>query len=499
MSYNIQQSDISILSQSNRTVYLRAELLSNNFKLLKYIDGEIISDDYSVDADSDIRRTYNARFIVLNNSVLSDFTNSVWLDKYVRIFTGLLSQRTGEIQWYPMGIYMLRDISYSYDANSRELTLSCVDMMAKLTGDRNGRVSGLSKKILAGAPIHNAVIDTISQLGNITKYRIDNGGKVVPYDLEFGADISVYDILKELRDLYPGWEAFFDDDCFIYQQYPTRISDPIVLDAETISPLIISERTDLAFNEIKNVIEVWGKCLSTDYYTDNVTYNLNTYNATFAGVSNLTNGLMLGFKACSDNIDGASFKVNGFTSYKITSGSGDITSGMIKNGLSYVLKFVSNGSESYFSFCGQYQICAIAKLMSAMPSEEKQIFDKENEPTTNISYVINPESPFCCDIDGVGEIRQVCEGDNFENIYSDDLASQRAKYELWKSTDLLDNITLQMIEIPWLDVNQKIEYTSNITGETNVYIVKQKQGSSTEGVMTLSCTKFQPIYSWASF
>jgi hypothetical protein len=121
-----------------------------------------------------------------------------------------------------------------------------------------------------------------------------------------------------------------------------------------------------------------------------------------------------------------------------------------------------------------------------------------NNPTRNISYVVEPNSPFCRDLEGVGEIRDILSSGEYENIYSEDLATERAKYELWKATDLLDTITLNMIEIPWLSVNQKIRYTSNVTGVTDTYIVKKKTGSSTGGTMTITCQRFQPLYPWTT-
>ena len=53
-----------------------------------------------------------------------------------------------------------------------------------------------------------------------------------------------------------------------------------------------------------------------------------------------------------------------------------------------------------------------------------------------------------------------------------------------------------MIEIPWLGVNQKIEYTPGITGEKTVYMVKSKSGSTTGGTMTINAVRFQPLYPW---
>ena len=95
-----------------------------------------------------------------------------------------------------MGIFAFSTGSYSYDATTKELSLSCVDRMAELTGDLNGKVSGLSTTIPAGSNIRNSLISTVTQIGKISKYRIDDVGQTVPYDLEFNTGANTFDIIK---------------------------------------------------------------------------------------------------------------------------------------------------------------------------------------------------------------------------------------------------------------------------------------------------------------
>lgn len=501
MSYIPQQSDLQILKQSDRSgVKSKIELLSkSNLKVIEQLEGELIEDDYSLDADSDIRATYNLKLVIKDSTFTISRSNKIWLDKYIKVYIGLYSIRLKDTIFYPIGIFAFSTGNYSYDATTKELSLSCVDRMAELTGDLNGKVSGLSTKIPVDSKIRDSMVSTITQLGKISKYRIDDVGQTVPYDLEFNTGATTFDIIKELRDLYPGWETFFDDDTFVCQKYPTCETDPVVLDSETISPLVISEDTSIDFSQIKNVIELWGKCLDSDYYTETVTYGSAKYTGTYSGVSALSNGKLFGFLAPSTNTGNDYFQVNSLTSYQIFGENNTVLSaGKIQSGHAYVVKYVTLGSSGYFYFCGEYQISAVAILVSAEPDSTEKASDLTNNPTRNISYVVEPNSPFCRDLEGVGEIRDILSSGEYENIYSEDLATERAKYELWKATDLLDTITLNMIEIPWLSVNQKIRYTSNVTGVTDTYIVKKKTGSSTGGTMTITCQRFQPLYPWTT-
>jgi len=500
MAYIPQEFDLQLLNQSDRAVYAKIELLDKpTFKIIGSLDGVLTEDDYSVDADSDIRTTYNLKVFVKDSSFVIGNSNKIWLDKYIKIYIGVYSTSLKDVIYCPIGVFLFNSANYSYNATTKELSLSCVDRMSELTGERNGQVSGLSTKISEGTNIREAIISTITQLGGITKYRVEDIGKTVPYDLEFSTGANAYDIVKELRDLYPGWETYFDSETFICQPYPTCESDPVMLDSATIAPLIVSEETQIDFTQIKNVIELWGKCLDANYYTETVTYSSAKYTGNYTGVSALVNGKTFGFLAPITNTGNDYFQVNSLTSYQIFGENNTaLAAGKIQSGHAYVVKYVVSGSSGYFYFCGEYQISAVAILVSAEPDSATKAADLANNPTRNISYVVEPTSPFCRDLEGVGEIRNILSSGEYENIYSEDLATQRAEYELWQSTDLLDTITLEMIEIPWLGVNQKIEYTSNITGVTDTYIVKKKTGSSTVGMMTITCQRFQPLYPWTT-
>lgn len=490
--YTPTQDDIRILTQSTRNVYCYIDILNDHFKKIGTLDGEVINDSYSFNADSDVRKTMNLSIHVVNSSLMIGRDKKIWFDKYLDVSMGIKNVRAGEIVRYPIGTFLFYDIGYDFDAQNRLLTLSLVDRVADLNGDRRGVLAGTGTVIPADSDIRQAMVDTITTLGGIKKYRIDDIQKTVPYDLEFSQGATVWDIVKELRDLYPGWESFFDGDTFIHQAYPTTTSAPVVIDDTILRPLVISESIQNQMNSIKNVVEVWGKCLDADYYTETVSANGSAITATYTGVNTLAIGSTFGFKAPASNSGACTLKINAFTAYPIYGENNtNLTAGQITAGKSYVVKY-KNG---YFYFQGEYQIAAIAKLVTKEPSDAEKAFDLANEPTDNIVYVIEPESPYAVDV--IGEMRVNHSGGEYDNIYSEELAVQRAQYDLWLATDMQETINLQCVDVPWLDVNQKIRYTSYTTGETHDYIIVTKNGSTTEGLMIINCTKFQPLYSWA--
>ena len=400
--YNIQQAGLDILRQSNQVIYVKLELLNQQFQIIDELQGEMIDGSHSIDSESDIRTTANISFVVKDSTYLVGSDRKIWLDKYVRLYIGVLYQRSQEILWYPMGTFLFNENSYSYDSTSRTLSVNLLDLMCKLTGIRNGQVKGLLHTIPSGSDIRGSMIAILSEGGEFYNYIIDDIGKTVPYDLEFSASTTVYEMIKKIRDLYPAWETYFDDITFICKEIPMCIDDNIVLDAEIIAPLVKSENLSNTFEKVKNVTDIWGKC-----------------------------------------IEG-------------------------------------------------YQVHAIVKEYSIEPT----ILEKENdiiyESCTNIKYVINPDSPY--GVDKIGEIRQVLSGGEYENIHTDELCLLRAEYENWRTTRLQDTISLETMMIPWLGVNQKIEYKSKITNVTEQYITKSINRSLSDWTQTIDMIKFYPLY-----
>ena len=53
-----------------------------------------------------------------------------------------------------------------------------------------------------------------------------------------------------------------------------------------------------------------------------------------------------------------------------------------------------------------------------------------------------------------------------------------------------DTINLTMVIVPWLEVNQKVSFTSKLTGVTEQYMISNISWSTLDGTMTMSMYKF---------
>jgi len=491
--YNVTNEDLDILSQKTKELKIQLQILNDQFQPIDVLQYDLISGSYSCDASSDIRRTLSLVLHVKDKSYLVSESSKIWFNKYIKVYIGIKQIRTQEILYYPMGLYVFSEQSYQYDATTNSLTLKLLDIMSLLTNVRNGAVGALTTTIPVNSNIRDAMISAISQLDTIQKYLIGNVGNgtniTVPYDLTFNSGCTVYDIVAKLRDLYIGWEIFFDEDMFVCQKVPMCIDDPIVLDYQTIidKQLLISEQRSNKFEEVKNVMLVYGKQITTDRYTETCTISGSQYNATFTDLTALESGIIYAVKLPSQNLSNATLKINSFTTYPITDASEIVLDVGVINGYS-AFKF----KDSKFLYLGQYQVSGLAMLVSVLPNTTQQNAYKTKYNCSNVQFVVNADSPYT--VDKIGEILEVKSGSDFENIYANDLALQRAVYELWKTSRLTDSIVLEFQNVFWLGVNQKISYQSKVTGEINQYIIKSISMSLLDGKMTVNAMTFYPTY-----
>ena len=98
----------------------------------------------------------------------------------------------------------------------------------------------------------------------------------------------------------------------------------------------------------------------------------------------------------------------------------------------------------------------------------------------------------------VGTLRIVLSGDEYDNIWSDDLAMQRAKFELYQRCRLLDTVSINILPQYWLDTNWLVEITlPNKNGEetTDQYLIKSISTSGgVDGTQTVTMMKYYPYY-----
>lgn len=351
------QTDYDLSQLKVRNQRIKVDLLNFNFQTVNSLEGKVTDGSISIDATSDIRRTCNITLVVENSENILTPGGQVWLDKFIKVYVGTDNPRNGnETVWNNMGLFLINNPESVYNATTNTITFEGLDLMAKLTGRRNGQLPAVTTVVPAESKVADVVKQTITQLGGFDKYIIQDAGYEIPYDIKKDMGSTIYDLLVEIRDLYSDWEMFFDvDGVFHWQQIPNGINEPVVLDFNQLKQkVIISETVDVDFENVKNHIIVYGRLLD--------------------------NGEQV-MATSTDTI----------------------------------------GSSPY-------------------------------------------------NVDSIGRINYIVDD---EKIYNNDLAQQRADYELFLHARMNDSITLEIVPLYWLnDVNVKIAHTNKNVGIEGEYLIK---------------------------
>lgn len=504
----ITQKDIKVLTQSIIQTSIELRFVDDKSKVYEAIEGQVLSGSLTVDSESNVRRTLSLELYVDKKAFTISEDNTLFITKYVDVIYKMKYIPTDELLEYHIGQFLFTNMSIQYNATTHSLSVSCSDRMANFNGDRAGTLRMLSTLIEEGSDKRNALVSLmdkhdvskyiieIKPWGNVAQYDEYEWDKI-PYDLQFSVGDSAWSIVEKFLEVTPGHEAFFDLDTFIFRQIPTGDAEMVQANDDILQPLVISESPVSDITQIKNSIEIWGASLESDYYTSNCVSSGSRYSLgipqfkSYSDTSenSIKNGVIISFKADRSNQANSTIKINTLPEYPIVDANGaGLPANTMTKDVSYVLKF----QNSKFYYMGMYQIHSIIKLVSQEPTPSQKEQDKIENGCSSIYYQVNPQSPFT--IEKIGEIRKPLYGGVYENITSEDLAMQRGRHELYKCARLTDGLTLTLVYVPWLDVNRKIEYTSNSSGVKKQYLIKNITTSFTSGDCSMSLISYYPDY-----
>lgn len=547
----VTQEDLLIVLQhsANPCLKLKTDILDENKKIIGTIEWGLQSGSMSINGESDVRRTAN--FTVqptLKEKVKLTENSILWLNKDIQISIGLYNPRTRDYKFYPLGCYVYTDTSGTYDATTDNLTINCADFMKKLDGTKNGQLGSLiisfpayqeneeTGEVIEYNIIRNAVIEVLEKLARITNHRIDDIGEykalpeyneaweeyrkenvtwnTIPYDQEFSAGCSVLSILTTFRDLYPNYEMFFsmEDNTFICQLKPMCYEDDIFIDDSFLKRVLISENTSVDMTTVRNICEVWGQVIETDFYNEECTYADNIYSSTIEEYEEgYFNGDTIALKIPSVNQEGAQLKINEYDAIPILNEATEeqIKANELKQNEVYAFKIkkkrVDENDEVKAYLLGQWQVHAInvltngkksGKFVTSSDGEEYELYSKEYFQKfyncERVDMTIVQDSPFV--IEKLGEILDVKVSGEFDNIISNDLAADRAKWENWKNSRLTDNITITTALLPFIDVNKKVSYRRSDSDREHQYIISSVSHDFAGYTTTITMYRFYPLY-----
>lgn len=587
MATTITAAQVNTAKQTMRNITVRIDVLNYDYSIGGSLSGNVIDGNISINSNSDIRRTLSISTIV-TDQVNIDVNSKTWFDKYIQVYVGIDEQASGETAWTNMGVYIINQPTYSYDAETFTMAFEAVDLMGLLTGLRKGNL--LEEYFIPQGSNVKEVMTAVMTENGFERYvisecmNVDGSIQEVPYDMNFDLGSTWYNILDTLRQILPQYQIYFDaDGVFHYELLPLTNEEPVRVDDTLWSENVLNESVNIDFQSVKNKVKIYGATHDASFYPAETTYDsgIITFDVAELTDADLYDYAMIGFffenTIGSQNVDIQIKLKNGETLGKarpIVRSNGSAVHSF--EGETYYTVMYQEVADNWL-LLGHYQ--AIGEWQDNNPDSPFYVGNTEMKYwAKDVQMIPDPTAPqyvyfsiwpnkwmggdygddgdtigfkilgtqqnvyaqllqmhlngrplaikvygqpssqairydegatyYVKKISGdwywmgkttpqstFGVVPIVLYGGDYDNIMTDELAVERARWEIYQRCRLNDAITIESVPIYWLDVGWKVEYTPLGGIVTNQYMVDSVHVNlAHNGTQSISLSRFFPYY-----
>lgn len=155
------QEQLNVQKYNLRRKHIKLELLDDTLKPIDSLEGTAIGGSITGNANNDIRYSGSitiaipthrtgTNFLEQNDGYTIAAGGKIWLDKRLRIYVGIENPKTKEIVWNNLGIYYIDKPTRNFSTSEYSVTFDCADQMLKLSGARQGQLTGITTVIPQG-------------------------------------------------------------------------------------------------------------------------------------------------------------------------------------------------------------------------------------------------------------------------------------------------------------------------------------------------------------
>ena len=281
-SLNVGSQEIALVKQNNQRRYVKLQVLNRDWRSVAVIQGKLVSCNVSIDGSENVKRTASVSietehdYVNTPNGII-DLQRDLPIDSYIKLWAGIEDANTLRVRWYSQGVFIITQSSYNFDPATRTLSMTLADLMTDLNGERGGelhaytsivknkqRCDDVIKNVLELIGINTYSIEPITVLRPVNEPFDENATEddyYIPYDMNFSVGVTAYEIINKIVGLYPYYEMGFDENGMFYVRKEMLEQDDsyVVINAEDIASLVLSEDVSIDWNYVRNHIEVWGK------------------------------------------------------------------------------------------------------------------------------------------------------------------------------------------------------------------------------------------------
>lgn len=475
----------------------RVDATDNSLTSIFYIttlSGGCINCFVTLDGNSEMRFSASLEMVLYKNDFFIGSGGNLWFNKVLKVYKVFINQN-GDKTRYALGFCYPNQNNFRYDATTKTISISGIDIMAGLDKQRNGDLTHIWEEndnyynynglVLEGSLEPYTVNSNYVNLIETYADRINNGSisiDEVPLIWQNAVNANLNYYSNKIEDARSAIVSTYLENA-LYTTY------------DIIHDAIFYYRPAFVLNDI---------CINLSHANESLPYDLE-----FNGDSTLFDVL----KKIKD---------------------------LYPNQTMYFDKDASFKMEILPINWEDEIVCHANSLSDLVISEQTNV-DFENVITYVVVYGKNCScsgryrartSMHCVDCDRdytIGDVGDICPacggtlkligadnplttdkiGKHKKTIYSDVYVTDEecynaAKAECYNSNfyseittvTLVDNI-LPLLDDMCLGINKKIEYTSVITGETNVYVLNKLSHDFKSSTWTLEMRKFRPAQEYS--
>lgn len=259
---NITQEQYTVLRQGTRRPRIKIDIINERDIVVDSFEGIATEGNINLTSEGSYRRNGHLTMIFDKKyNILPSPSSKIWFNKRIGIQIGIESY-SGNIVWFNMGRFAVSEVELNFDTAEKTLSCQISDYMAFLDGTLGGYLSHEVRLLANEANISDAIRASLTGLGMISVEDIKINGSIakVPYTVEKSPNSTVYELVKELVDIYKNYDFYCDEKgYFVVEEVRDKKNDPAieVFDSSD-KDFRIASTPSMDFKNVKNSIWVWG-------------------------------------------------------------------------------------------------------------------------------------------------------------------------------------------------------------------------------------------------
>lgn len=261
----VTQNQYNVLRQPTRNLNIKIDLINENDIIVDSFEGIATEGNINLDGGSTYRRSGNLTMVFDKKyNLLPSPSSKIWFNKRLGMKT-LVKNYFNDYVPFNIGRFAINEVDFNFNASEKTISCQISDYMSFLDNTLGGSISHKTV-IKEGTPISEALKSILIGLVkfSIEDIKIGDMDLTLPYTIEKESGSSVYDLIKELCEIYMGWDYSFNTQgYFIVEKIRDKSGDPVVeLFDGSDKDFILNSSTKINFENVRNSIYVWGRQLS---------------------------------------------------------------------------------------------------------------------------------------------------------------------------------------------------------------------------------------------